>query len=133
MKYLVDSDWVIDYLVGKQQAIVLLSTLAKEGIAVSLITLGEIYERIYYGRDPQRSEEGFRKFLRGVTVLPLNRSIMQRFGRIRGDLRHRSLLIGDPDILIAATTMYHDLTLVTRNRKDYERIPALKAHYSATL
>lgn len=133
MKYLVDSDWVIDYLVGKQQAIVLLSTLAKEGIAVSLITLGEIYEGIYYGRDPQRSEEGFRKFLRGVTVLPLNRSIMQRFGRIRGDLRHRSLLIGDPDILIAATTMYHDLTLVTRNRKDYERIPALKAHYSATL
>lgn len=60
MKYLVDSDWVIDYLVGKQQAIVLLSTLAKEGIAVSLITLGEIYEGIYYGRDPQRSEEGFR-------------------------------------------------------------------------
>jgi tRNA(fMet)-specific endonuclease VapC len=133
MKYLVDSDWVIDYLVGKQQAVVLLSTLAKEGIAVSLITLGEIYEGIYYGRDPQRSEEGFRKFLRGVTVLPLNRSIMQRFGRIRGDLRRRSLLIGDPDILIAATTMYHDLTLVTRNRKDYERIPALKAHYSATL
>ena len=133
MKYLVDSDWVVDYLVGKQQAIVLLSTLAKEGIAVSLITLGEIYEGIYYGRDPQRSEEGFRKFLRGVTVLPLNRSIMQRFGRIRGDLRRRSLLIGDPDILIAATTMYHDLTLVTRNRKDYERIPALKAHYSATL
>jgi tRNA(fMet)-specific endonuclease VapC len=133
MNYLVDSDWVIDYLVGKQQAIVLLSTLAKEGIAVSLITLGEIYEGIYYGRDPQSSEEGFRKFLRGVTVLPLNRSIMQRFGRIRGDLRRRSLLIGDPDILIAATTMYHDLTLVTRNRKDYERIPALKAHYSATL
>jgi tRNA(fMet)-specific endonuclease VapC len=133
MKYLVDSDWVVDYLVGKQQAIVLLSTLAKEGIAVSLITLGEIYEGIYYGRDPQRSEEGFRKFLRGVTVLPLNRSIMQRFGRIRGDLRRRSPLIGDPDILIAATTMYHDLTLVTRNRKGYERITALKAHYSATL
>ena len=133
MKYLVDSDWVIDYLVGKQQAIVLLSALAKEGIAVSLITLGEIYEGIYYGRDPQSSEEGFRKFLRGVTVLPLNRSIMQRFGRIRGDLRRRGLLIGDPDILIAATTMYHDLTLVTRNRKDYERIPALRAHFSATL
>lgn len=133
MKYLVDSDWVVDYLVGKQQAIVLLSTLAREGIAISLITFGEIYEGIYYGRDPQRSEEGFRKFLRGVTVLPLNRSIMQHFGRIRGDLRRRGLLIGDPDILIAATTMYHDLTLVTRNRKDYERIPALKTHFSATL
>jgi tRNA(fMet)-specific endonuclease VapC len=133
MKYLVDSDWVVDYLVGRQAAVVLLSTIAEEGIAVSLITYGEIYEGIYYGRDPQKSEEGFRKFLRGVTILPLNRSIMQRFGHIRGDLRRRGPLIGDPDILIAATAIYHDLTLLTRNKKDYERIPTLRAHFAAIL
>jgi predicted nucleic acid-binding protein len=51
MKYLVDSDWVIDYLAGRQQAITLLSSLAIEGLAISLITFGEIYEGIYYGRD----------------------------------------------------------------------------------
>jgi tRNA(fMet)-specific endonuclease VapC len=129
MKYLVDSDWVIDYLAGRQHAITLLSSLAKEGLAISLITFGEIYEGIYYGRDPQKSETGFRNFLRGVTVLSLNRSIMQRFGYIRGDLRRKGLLIGDPDILIAATTMYHDLTLLSRNRKDYERIQGLKAQF----
>ena len=58
---------------------------------------------------------------------------MQRFGSIRGALRRRGLLIGDPDILIAATAMYHDLTLLTRNKKDYERIPALKALFSPHL
>ncbi len=52
MKYLVDSDWVVDYLVGRQAAVALLSTIVEEGIAVSLITYGEIYEGIYYGRDP---------------------------------------------------------------------------------
>jgi len=133
MKYLVDSDWVVDYLAGKQQAMAFLSSLAKEGIAVSIITLGEIYEGIYYGRDPQKSEEGFRKFLRGVAVIPLNRTIMQRFGYIRGDLRRRGQLIGDPDILIAATAIYHDLTLLTRNKKHYERIPNLKAQFSSVL
>ena len=56
---------------------------------------------------------------------------MQRFGYIRGDLRRKGLLIGDPDILIAATTMYHDLTLLSRNRKDYERIQGLKAQFPA--
>src|SRR5437588_25255 len=99
MKYLVDSDWVVDYLAGRQRAIDLLSSLASEGIAISLITFGEIYEGIYFGRDPQRSEEGFRKFLRGVNVLPLNRTIMQRFAHIRGELRRKGQLIGDPDIL----------------------------------
>ncbi|HLH62611.1 MAG TPA: type II toxin-antitoxin system VapC family toxin [Ktedonobacteraceae bacterium] len=129
MKYLVDTDWVIDYPAGRQPAIALLIPLTQEGLAGSLITLGEIYEGIYYGRDPQKSEAGFRHFLRGISVLSLNRSIMQRFGYIRGDLRRKGLLIGDPDILIAATAMYYDLTLLSRNRKDYERIQGLKANF----
>ena len=106
MKYLVDSDWVIDYLAGRKHAIDLLSSLANEGMAISLITFGEIYEGVYYSRDPQRSEEGFRKFLRNVEVLPLNRTIMQRFAHIRGGLRRNGQLIGDPDILMAATAIY---------------------------
>jgi len=130
MKYLVDSDWVVDYLAGKQQAISLLTFVWPDGIAISLITLGEIYEGIYYGRDPQRSEAVFRQFLRSVDVLPLNRSIMQRFARLRGDLRQRGQLIGDPDILIAATALYYDLILLTRNKKHYQRIPLLKTRFS---
>ena|SRR5579863_10201058 len=119
MKYLIDSDWVVDYLAGKQQAISFLSSVWEEGTAISLITLGEIYEGIYYGRDPQRSEAVFHQFLRSVDVLPLNRSIMQRFARIRGDLRAKGQLIGDPDILIAATAIYHDLILLTRKKNTF--------------
>jgi len=129
MNYLVDSDWVVDYLAGKQEAISLLSSVLQDGIGISLITLGEIYEGIYYGRDPQRSEAVFRQFLRSVEVVPLNRSIMQRFGRIRGDLRRQGQLIGDPDILIAATALYYDLILLTRNQKHFQRIPLLKAQF----
>ncbi len=124
MKYLVDSDWVVDYLIGKQQAIDLFSSVSQDSIAISLITFGEIYEGIYYGRDPQRSEAVFRQFLRSVDVLPLNRSIMQQFARIRGDLRRKGQII-------AATAIYHDMTLLTRNRKHYGRIPALKVQFPA--
>lgn len=129
MKYLIDSDWVVDYLIGKQQAIDLLSSVFLDGVAISLITFGEIYEGIYYGRDPQRSEAVFRQFLRSVDVLPLNRSIMQQFARIRGDLRRKGQIIGDPDIFIAATAIYNDLILLTRNKKHYERISELKVEF----
>jgi tRNA(fMet)-specific endonuclease VapC len=124
----VDSDWVADYLKGRQQATTLLTALADEGLTISLVTFGEIYEGIYYGADPKANEAGFRKFLRWVDVLPLNRRIMQRFARIRGELRRRGQLIGDPDILIAATAVYHNLTLLTRNVSDFERIPDLKLY-----
>jgi predicted nucleic acid-binding protein len=126
MKYLVDSDWVADYLVGKEPAVQLLKTLAQDGVGISLITFGEIYEGIYYGRDPKRAEAVFREFLRGVDVVPLNRRILQRFARIRGALRRHGQLIGDPDILIGATALYHDLDLVTRNTRDFARIPGLR-------
>jgi predicted nucleic acid-binding protein len=53
VRYLVDSDWIADDLAGKQEAVTLLERLVSDGIAVSLITLGEMYEGSYYGRDPK--------------------------------------------------------------------------------
>ena len=131
MKYLIDSAWVVDWLAGRTIAIGLLTTLSTEGFAISLITFGEIFEGIYYGTDPEQAEAGFRNFLRDVPVLPLNQSIMQRFARIHGDLRRRGLLIPGPDILIAATAIEHDLTLVTRNVRHFDRVPGLKLYQAS--
>ena len=63
MKYLIDSDWVADALKGRPDAASLLSQLAPQGIAISTITYGEVYEGIYYGSDPIRYERVFRQFL----------------------------------------------------------------------
>ena len=128
--YLIDSDWVATFLKGRSEALGLFKSLAPQGMAISLITYGEIYEGIYYGQSRRVNEDAFRQFLKGVTVLPLNRNIMRRFARIRGDLRQRGLPIGDPDILIAATALYHDLMLVTRNQSHFQRIPDLKLYQS---
>lgn len=125
MTYLIDTDRVADYLNGRREAVDLLLTLAGEGITISLITYGEMYEGIYFGTDPRASEAGFRAFLRLADVLPLNRRIMQRFARIRGDLRRQGRIISDPDILIAATALHYDLTLVTRNVAHFQRVPGL--------
>ena len=130
MTYLVDSDWVIDWLAGREQAVQLLSTIRASGVAISLVTYGEVYEGIYYGRDPLTSERVFQRFLYETDVLLLNHEIMRRFARIRGQLRRQGRIIGDPDILIGATALHHDLSLVTRNIAHFERIPGLKLYQS---
>jgi predicted nucleic acid-binding protein len=83
----------------------LLDKLREAGIAISLMTYGEICEGIYYGGQRQQCERGFTAFLRVVSVLPLNRLITRRFARIRGQLRQKGLLI--PDLLIGATAIEH--------------------------
>src|SRR5437868_2040948 len=107
MSYLIDTDVVAAYLKGRQAEAALLGSLAQQGLAISLITYGEIYDGIYNGRDPQASAAIFRRFLRGVDVLPLTKIIMQRFARIRGQLRRSGNIISDTDILIAATALHH--------------------------
>lgn len=126
MRYLVDTDWVIDYLKGKPAALTLLSRLSDEGIGISIITYGEIYEGIYFGGKQQSTEDGFGYFIQSTNVLTLTFPIMKRFARIRGNLRARGQLISDPDLLIAATALEHDLILVTRNVGHFERIPDLQ-------
>jgi len=53
---------------------------------------------------------------------------VRRFARIRGELRKAGRAIGDFDILIAASAIRHDLVLITRNIRHYERIPELKIY-----
>jgi len=123
--YLIDSDVVADALKGKLEAVRLLTTLEPDGLAISLITYGEIYEGILYSKDPTASERVFGLFLRRVTVLTLTRPIIRRFAQLRGELRVAGTLIGDFDLLIASTAIQHQLTLLTNNTKHFQRVPGL--------
>lgn len=128
MKYLLDTDYVIDFLVEQSHAVKLMSSLGNDRLAISIITVGEILEGVYYGRNPQQSEALFQQFLAQVDTLFLTHAIMKRFAHIRGDLRRKGQIIGDFDILIAATAIHHNLTLITRNFRDYIRIPDLQLY-----
>jgi len=128
VSYLVDSDRVADYLNGKPDAVALLKSLEPAGLSLSAVTYGEILDGVYYGRDPIRQQAAFTEFLVGMAILPVTARISERFARIRGDLRRRGQMIGDLDILISATALEHNLTLVTRNLEHYERIAGLSIH-----
>jgi tRNA(fMet)-specific endonuclease VapC len=44
---------------------------------------------------------------------------------VRAELSRRGQLAPDLDLLIAATAMHYDLTLLTRNVRHFARIPGL--------
>jgi tRNA(fMet)-specific endonuclease VapC len=124
--YLINTDRTIDFIKGRDDAIRLLTTLATEPLSISLITYGEIYDGIYRSMNPVKQESVFLRLLGWIEVLGFDEAIMKRFARIRGDLRVIGQSVGDADILIAATAIHHDQTLVTRNQKHFQRIPGLK-------
>lgn len=128
MKYLIDSDWVADYLKGRPNAVTFLDGLYVSGLAISIVTYAEIYEGIYYGRDPRGNENAFLRLLEGVRVLGITRPVARKFAAVRGELRGRGQILSQPDLLIAATAIHRGLELVTRNRRHFERIGGLKLY-----
>ena len=130
-RYLIDTDWVVDVLRGQPPAIHTLRRIAADGLAISIITYGELVEGAVYAQDPAKSHAGLKQFLEGKAILPLTEEIMDRFGRVRGALRSQGNLIGDLDLLIGVTAVHHELELVTRNRRHFDRIPDLK-YYSGS-
>lgn len=125
MTYLIDTDVVIRFLKGHQQEVTLLNALSSQGIAISIITYGEIYEGIFYGKNPKQNEQVFHQFLQDAVVLPLTKLSMRRFATIRGQLRQAGNLIPDNDLLIGASALQYSLTLVTHNIRHFQRIPGL--------
>lgn len=127
MKYLIDTDRVVDYLVGNTDARNLLASLEGEGLGISVVTFTEIYEGVYASRNPRDAKRGFREFLRSASVLPFTRTVAKRTAQIRRELRSRNrpLTHRALDLVIAGTALTYSLTLVTGNKKDYDDIPDL--------
>ena len=63
MTYLIDTDWVIDHLNHIERVTSRLEELAPAGLALSTISLAELYEGVYYSRDPVESEAALQRFL----------------------------------------------------------------------
>jgi predicted nucleic acid-binding protein len=124
--YLVDTDWAIHHLNGHPAITQRLQDLHHEGLALSVAALAEIYEGVYYSRDPEASERSLIAFLESVSLIGIDEETAKIFARERGRLRAMGMLIGDVDLFIAATALQHGVTLLTNNRRHFERIPGLR-------
>lgn len=126
MKYLIDTDWSIQCLHGVESVISRVDELSSEGIGLSLVSLAELYEGVLYSTSPQRDEEALREFLHGVFPVEIDLETCRVFANERGRLRAEGNLIGDFDLMIGATAIRHDLTLLTNNRRHFERVGGLQ-------
>lgn len=128
MKYLLDTDWLVEFLLGHRVAVDLLADRGRHGGAISVITLLEIREGIAMSRHRSRQQQGFSRVLRGPRVLVVGRPVAERCASLRRELRRQQRPIEHRvmDLPIAATAIEHRLTLVARNTRDYADVPDLQ-------
>ena len=64
-RYIIDTDWVIHYLNGHEGIVRRLDEIKEEGLGLSIVSLAELYEGIYYSTDPEGNEQDLAGFLLG--------------------------------------------------------------------
>ena len=125
LRYLVDTDWVIDYQHGRPGTVSRLDALLPQGVGISIVSLAELFEGQANSADPQAQERALSGFLAGVSVVPLDIAVCRRFAGERRRLRAEGNLIPDLDILIGCTALRHGLTLLSNNRRHFQRLQGL--------
>lgn len=97
-------------------------------IFVSVITIAEIRRGIERLPQGKRREE-LTCWLSGLStkmkrsILSYNRSVAHVWGQMRGKLDTEGIHLASMDSILAATAIRHNLTVVTRNTKDFEHAP----------
>ncbi len=129
MKYLLDTNQVVYYLRHETRVVDDLQSRKGEGLAVSIISVAELYEGIFRATIPEEAERALKAFLSEATVLTIDEEAARIFGQERARLRQVGRPMSDLDLLIAATAIRHDLTLLTADR-DFARVENLSTIFS---
>jgi predicted nucleic acid-binding protein len=88
-------------------------------LAVSVVSVEEIFFGLAW-RPNTRVREWMEAFFQRHEVLPISQEIARNGGQLRGHLAARGIVREQADMFIAATAQAHQLTLVTRNTRDFE-------------
>lgn len=125
---ILDTAFLVDLLRGDHAALSLRDELERgsEPLRVPSVVLFELWEGIESARNPPRERELVEETLLGYATLPLRPDHAQRAGALCAALRRRGIRIGDADLLIAGTALVEEEVVLTRNARDFERIPELR-------
>ncbi len=122
-----DTGVVIDILRKKEDAILWLKDIKHEQpLAITLITVFEIYRGIYGGTRTIEELEAFEYLKKQLIVLPITENHMREAARISIILQKSGKEIDIRDLLIGICTREEGYILKTNNQKHFIAIPDLK-------
>ena len=123
MRYLLDTNVCVVYLNGRSASVRdrLLATSAEE-IAVCSVVKAELFYGACRSNSPKRTLERQQAFLSRFISLPFEDEAALFAGQIRAKLASAGTPIGSYDLQIAAIALANNLTLVTHNTREFERV-----------
>ena len=125
MGVLIDSDVFIE---AERGARPLADAVGDEPWAISVVTVSELLHGVHRaeGDIRVRRRAWVEELLVGTEAIPITMSVARVHAELWSSLAGAGRAIGQHDLWIGATALTHGLGIVTRNRRDFERLPGLR-------
>ena len=121
---LLDTDTCIAILRGNA-AVIERRAATSDDVATTWITAAELYYGAAKSTAPETNRPLVTSFLATLPVFGLDETSVQIFGEAKALLERQGRRVADADLLIGAIAVVQRATVVTGNRRHYERIPGV--------
>lgn len=125
MKYLLDTNICVYALKRREAVIDRLQALSPDDIAISVITLAELWFGAQKSVRPESTRRSVDAFLRPFEVVPFDRGAAEAYAGLRLALERAGRPIGERDLQIASTAVARRLSVVTHNISEFGRVAGL--------
>ena len=125
MTYLLDTNTCIFIMKQMPNVVERFRYARNEGIAISSITLAELEFGVSNSKACVRNRNSLLAFSTLVEILLFDALASAEYGRVRTALEKAGTPIGALDTLIAAHAKSLNLTLVTNNIREFQRVEGL--------
>ncbi len=127
MTYLLDTNACIRYLNGRSESVRRhVESLHPKNIVLCSVVKAELFYGAMKSANPDRNVRTQKRFTGRFVSLPFDDNAAEIYGRVRSELEKSGRPIGPNDLMIAAIALNHDVTLVTHNTKEFDRVKRLK-------
>lgn len=124
-RLILDTDTWIEYFHDRHGIKERLSTIDFSNVYVSEISIAELYYGALHSQNVSRHLKEVYALQRNFTVIPIS-DVLMDYAELRQSLSSKGLSVDHFDLLIAATAIHFNLTLVTHNLRHFNRIENLK-------
>ncbi len=129
MGVIFDSSEIIALERNREAVASLVTGREDEPFGISVVTVAELLhgvERADTETRKIRRQAFVEKVIEMFPVLPFDIGVARIYARIWASLRQRGFTVGAHDLIISATAIALDYTVITANRRDFEKIEGLR-------
>ncbi len=125
---IVDTTFLIDIMDNEPVATEMLKSLVEKGapLTVTALSIFELFSGLTRSTSPLREYEKIQSVTEQLPRWSFDEVSAERAGQLHGMLISKGQPIGALDAMIAGIALQHHEPVLTRNVKDFSRVPGLK-------